>query len=721
VDPRHAILFEPLVIGPKTLPNRFYQVPHASGFGILKPRTQAAFRGVKAAGGWGGVCVEYAPVSTDSDEVPAVAASFWDDDDAAALALTVSAIHAHGSLAGLELFHGGSASVNGESRAVRVAPSQVASQVQFGGLAKEMTRDDISRVQRDWVTAAQRARDVGFDIVYVYGAHGYLMTQFLSPHTNRRTDGYGGSLDNRARFWLETLTAVRDAVGDDCAIATRIGVHGRDGLPGIEIDDMLQALALADPLVDLFDVNVGSWPEDSGTSRYYPEGHERPWTDQVRAVTTKPVVGVGRYTNPDLMADIVRSGSLDLIGAARPAIADPYLPRKIAEGRLDEIRECTGSNICILREEGFDHVGCVQNATAGEEYRRGWHPEEYPRATNADRPVLIVGAGPAGMECAVVLGKRGFAAVHLVEAGDEIGGRLRWTRRLPTLGDWGRITDWRAIQLAKLTNVEVITGRRLSAADVLDYGAEIVVVATGSTWRGDGCQPEHVGPIVGADSSLAHVLTPEQVSEGKRPPGQRVVVYDTDGYVVGPGVAELLVREGFEVDLVTTHAVVSPVSDGTLEGNLLRRHLHGAGIVAHRGVTITEVGADAVTGVDEFDQPWSLATDAVVLVTLQESRDELFRALVDHADDLAVAGIEAVYRIGDAVAPRMISEAVFDGHRLAREIDSPDPTVPLPFLRERPPTQSQPQPQPQPQQQPHHPVDLGLDVQVDHSGSTSSP
>ena len=222
----------------------------------------------------------------------------------------------------------------------------------------------------------------------------------------------------------------------------------------------------------------------------------------------------------------------------------------------------------------------MQNATAGEEYRRGWHPEQFPPAADADRPVLIVGAGPAGMECAVVLAKRGFSAIHLVEAEPEIGGRLRWTRRLPTLGDWGRITDWRAVQLARLPGVEVITGRRLRAADVLEYGAELVVIATGSSWREDGTQPGYPGPMPGADPSLPHVLTPEQVCDGQRPPGRRVVVYDTDGYYVAPGVAELLAADGYEVTVVTTFAELSPVSDETLEGEMLRAHLHQAGIRA---------------------------------------------------------------------------------------------------------------------------------------------
>ncbi len=684
MDDRHAILFEPVTIGPKTLPNRFYQVPHASGFGSGKPRTQAAFRAVKAEGGWGGVCVEYAPVSRDSDEVPAIAADLWDARDARALALTADAIHEHGALAGLELFHGGGLSINGQSRAVRLAPSQLASQVQFASLAKEMTAGDIARVQREWAEAAKRARDAGFDIIYVYGAHGYLVTQFLSPVTNRRTDGYGGSVAGRGRFWLETLEAVRTAVGGDCAVATRVAVHGAAGLPGIDVDEMLELVAMADDLVDLWDVNVGSWPEDSGTSRYYPEGSQRPWTHRVREATRKPVVAVGRYSSPDLMAEVIRSGAVDLIGAARQAIADPFLPRKIAEGRLDEIRECTGSNVCILREEAFRHVGCVQNATAGEEYRRGWHPEVFSLAANTKQPVLVVGAGPAGMECAVVLGKRGFSAVHLVEAETQIGGRLRWVRQLPTLGDWGRITDWRAVQLGKLAGVEVITGRRLCAADVLGYGADLVVIATGSAWRGDGVQPGLTGRMAGADPGLAHVLTPEQVAAGKRPPGRRVVVYDTDGYYVAPGVAELLAGEGFSVSVVTTFAVLSPVSDETLEGEMLRAHAHRQGIAVQRGITLTAIDAGSVHGHDEHDGPWSADCDGIVLVTQQASDDALYTELTGDPAALARAGIRAVYRIGDAVAPRMISEAIFDGHRLAREIDRPDPDQPAPYRREHP-------------------------------------
>lgn len=345
----------------------------------------------------------------------------------------------------------------------------------------------------------------------------------------------------------------------------------------------------------------------------------------------------------------------------------------------------------------------MQNATAGEEYRRGWHPETFSPAANADLSVLVVGAGPAGTECAIVLGKRGFSAVHLVEAQEEIGGRLRWVRRLPTLGDWGRITDWRAVQLGKLPGVEVITGRRLTAADVLDYGADLVVLATGSSWRGDGVQPGQPGPISGAGAGLDHVLTPEQVAAGQRPGGPRVIVYDADGYFVAPGIAELLAAEGFSVRVVTPFPVLSPVSDDTLEGEMLRGHLHRLGVRVQRGITVTGIGArraggdaegfwaargqDAagswlVRGHDEQEEPWAAGCDGIVLVTQQASDDRLYRELTRDRAALQDAGIQAVYLIGDAVAPRMISEAVFDGHRLAGEIDQPDPARPAAYRRE---------------------------------------
>jgi dimethylamine/trimethylamine dehydrogenase len=171
--------------------------------------------------------------------------------------------------------------------------------------------------------------------------------------------------------------------------------------------------------------------------------------------------------------------------------------------------------------------------------------------------------------------------------------------------------------------------------------------------------------------------------EGKRPPGRRVVVYDAEGYFVGPGIAELLANDGYEIELVTSLDVVSPISDLTLEGPMLRQHLHEAGVTMHRGVTVLAVEPGQVSGEGEFEEPWSLETDGIVVVTQQVSRDALYRELVGDREALSTSGVEAVYRIGDCVAPRIISEAIFDGHRLAREIDREDPSTPLPHNRER--------------------------------------
>ncbi len=679
-DQKHDILFEPVRIGPKTLRNRFYQVPHCTGFGSEKPGSHARFRGVKAEGGWAAVCTEEALVSADSDYWPVVSQRIWDEDDVRNLVLMAEEAHQHGSLAGIELTHGGAHGNTRESRWPAIAPSQLASDHHTAVVPKAMEHADIHRVQADWVRAAKAVRDVEFDIVYVYGGHSYLPLQFLSPFYNRRTDSYGGSFENRARFWLETLELVREAVGDDCAIAVRLCVEAL-GPAGVELEEGLGFIRHADHLVDLWDVNVGSltdWVKDSGPSRFFEEGYQLEWTGRVREATAKPIVGVGRLTNPDRMAEIVRSGVWDLIGAARPSIADPFLPKKVEEGRYGEIRECIGCNVCISKADSGNHIGCTQNATAGEEYRRGWHPERFERAANADNDVLVVGAGPAGMECAIVLGKRGFRRVHLVDAEADTGGCMRWIPQLPGLGEWARVVNWRRIQLEQLRNVELIARTRLSAQDVLEYGAEIVVVATGARWSTDGLQVFTHEPIVGADASLPHVLTPEQIMlEGKTPPGNRVVVYDGEGYFTAIGIAEKLALDGFDVELVTCLETTAPFTDETLEGPLIRRRLHEVGVAQRRNTTVTAVEPGKAIGEDEFGEPVELAADAIVLVTQRLSDDALYHELVAAEPDFPV------YRIGDCVAPRIPAEAIFDGHRLGREIDAENPAVPLPYRRER--------------------------------------
>ena len=677
-SPNHDILFEPIAIGPKTLPNRFFQVPHCTGFGTVKPGTQAAHRAVKAEGGWGGVCTEDAPVSLDSDETPYNSAHIYDERDVDNLALMCERVHAHGSLAGIELAHAGVHTESNTTRWHAIGPSPLASDLYPGVVPREMGLDDIRRVQADIVLAARRAVAVGFDIVYAYGAHAYLPGQFLSSHYNKRTDAYGGPLRNRARFWLELIEQLRDAVGATTAVAVRIAV----GLmPGVTTEEALEFVRLADPLVDLWDVNVGSlveWSLDSGTSRYHREGYQLEWTGRVREATAKPIVGVGRLTSPDRMAEIVRSGVWDIIGAARPSIADPFLPRKIEEGRYDDIRECTGSNVCIMRAVR-GHLGCVQNPTAGEEYRRGWHPERVPELDDRRSTYLVIGGGPAGMECAMTLGRRKAHAVHLVDAAEALGGSVRWISRLPDLGEWGRVVNHRQIQLDRLRNVEVFTRTRLDRDAALEYGADVVIVATGSQWAGDGRSAFNREAIPGADSALPHVLTPEQVIvDGLRPPGSAIVVYDAEGYFVGVGVAQALAREGFEVEIVTPFGTLTPLSDETLEGPEVRRSVHDDGIRVRRDSVVTAIEPGRIEVVDPFGAATTIETDAIVLCTQRAAIDGLYHELASDPEALVAAGIRSLLRIGDCVTPRSLADAVWDGHRLAREIEGPTPMLPQP-------------------------------------------
>lgn len=284
----------------------------------------------------------------------------------------------------------------------------------------------------------------------------------------------------------------------------------------------------------------------------------------------------------------------------------------------------------------------------------------------------------------MVLGKRGMNRVHLVDAAPELGGCMRQVAGYPHLGEWGRVVDYRRIQLEKLKNVEVILKMRLSAEEVLTYGAEIVVVATGARWRADGMNGPTQATIPGAERPDVH--TPEQVFEaGGAIAGEWVLVYDTDGYFTGVAMAEMLRDAGKQVTVVTPFPSLAQYMFFTGEAFRVNRQLRASGVAVVPGHVVTEIGAGMASGVEVWSpDPVSWQADAFVLVTQREPVDEVFREVSADPARLEEEGIEAVYRVGDCVAPRLIAECVFDGHRLAREIDSEDPTVPLPYLREVP-------------------------------------
>jgi dimethylamine/trimethylamine dehydrogenase len=681
-DTRYDILFEPVRIGPVTAKNRFFQVPHCNGMGHARPQGHAAMRAIKAEGGWAVVSTEEVEIHPSSDVAPYVEGRLWDDLDIPALALMTQAIHRHGALAAVELVHAGMNASNLYSREVPMAPSPIANPASHAPLqARGMGKSDIRDFRRWHRNAALRARRAGFDIVYVYAGHSLsLPMHFLQSRYNQRTDEYGGSLVNRVRLLRELIEDTKDAVGGDCAVAVRFAVEEHLGAEGIQHDgearDIVKMLA---ELPDLWDVNVSDWANDSKTSRFAQEGYQEDFIRFVKTVTTKPVVGVGRFTSPDTMVSQIRRGVLDFIGAARPSIADPFLPRKIEAGDTDDIRECIGCNICVSGDYTMTPIRCTQNPTMGEEWRKGWHPENVPPRTGDDT-FLIVGAGPTGLECARLLGRRGYT-VHIAEALESLGGRVTLESGLPGLAAWARVRDYRVNQLKRMHNVEILRGSRVTANDIIEFGATRVVLATGARWRKDGVGRANTRPITGFD--VGSVLTPDDVIEGRTCNGP-VVVFDDDHYYLGAVLAEKLQCAGTSTVLVTPADKVSAWTVNTLEQPAIHRRLVELGVQVILNQNVVAFDGSRVTLACVYTAKESaLPAASIVTVTSRLPNDALYEDLSSRQDALAAAGIVSVTSIGDCLAPGTIAAAVYAGHRYAREF-ALEPGDEVAFRRELP-------------------------------------
>lgn len=679
-DSRYDILFEPVQIGPVTAPNRFYQVPHCNGLGHLYPRAEAAQRGIKAEGGWGVVSTQEVEIHPSSEWTPFVEGRLWDEGDMKRLRLTTEAVHAHGALAAIEITHNGHASANAYSR----MPAMGVTAMLFDGFepaqAYAMTKRDIANVRKWHRRAALRAREIGFDIIYVYAAHDLALPFHFLSRRNTRTDEYGGSLQNRARFLRELLEDTRDAVGGTCAVALRFAVdeckgeHGiRAQVEGREVVEMLAELP------DLWDVNISDWSNDSATARFAEEGWQLPYVSFVKKVTAKPVVGVGRFTSPDAMLAHIKNGVLDFIGAARPSIADPFLPEKIKQGRPQDIRECIGCNICVSGDMTSRPIRCTQNPTIGEEYRRNWHPEKIPPARAAGG-VFIVGGGVAGLEAALSLARRGVR-VLLAEAESEFGGRAVRESKLPGLATWRRVAEYRLGQLQNMRTVEMFAHSKLSAEQAVEFAAESncahIVAACGSLWTRDAAGRAQLQPPP-ADESIA-IVTPDDIMRGEMPPRGAVLIYDDDHYYMGGVLAELLAAAGNEVTLVTPAAEVSAWTRNTLEQTHIERRLrerkvriierHRLARIANARIELQHVNGGGAQCVE---------AQSAVMVTARRARDEIFFAMEKRA---AESGI-AVARIGDCLAPGTIAAAVYAGHVYAREFGESADAGAVPFRRE---------------------------------------
>ncbi|KIC23544.1 MULTISPECIES: oxidoreductase [unclassified Leisingera] len=680
-DPRYDILFEPMKIGPLTAKNRFYQVPHCNGGGYRDPSAAAAMRGIKAEGGWGVIFTEQCEMHHTSEITPFIELRLWEDKDIPQLRKMSERMKTHGALAGIQLAYSGINGPNLYSKEVPLAPSALPIRTFTNDpvQARALDKQDIKDLRRWFVNAAKRSKEAGFDLICLYGAHGFgIFQHFLSRATNQRSDEYGGSLENRARFSQEVIADMRDAVGDTMAITLRVSLDETIGELGFSNAEVRDYIEMNKDLPDLWDLAQGTWEDCSGPSRFKEEAAQEQLVRGIHELTDKPIVGVGRFTSPDVMAKMVKSGTLDFIGCARPSIADPFLPKKIEEGRIEDIRECIGCNICITGDMTMSISRCTQNPTFMEEWRKGWHPEKMNTKGDSSN-VLVVGSGPAGLEAAWALCRRGYD-VAVAEAKDVIGGRVTRERTLPGLNAWGRVVDYRDYQLSQRPNVEIYRESPLDADSILEFGFENICIATGSTWRRDGVSRQHVVPMPIAEG--AKVYTPDDLMDGTIPEG-RVVVYDDDHYYMGGVLAELLASKGAQVTLVTPSAFVSDWTNNTLEQVAIHPRLVEAGveIVLNRGLTEIHAG-HVVSNCTYTDRTWNIEADAVVMVASRTGNDSLFEELRAREAEWADAGIKSVKIIGDASAPGPIAWATYAGHRYARELDGPDIGDALPFRRE---------------------------------------
>ncbi|MBE0553100.1 MAG: FAD-dependent oxidoreductase [Rhodobacteraceae bacterium] len=663
-NPRHDVLFESVRIGPKVAKNRFFQVPHASGMTNAAPHVRAAFRGMKAEGGWAVVSTGACSVHSSSDDSPFPNATLWDRSDIAAHAVMTQAVHDHGALAAVELWHGGAATVNRTTREAPLSPSGMpwlATHVGFMSAARPRIMDagDIRDLIRWHAEAAVKAEEAGFDILYVYAGMGYLPYQFLLSDYNQRSDAYGGSVRNRVRLVDELIDAVRNAVKGRCAVALRVSMQELRARPSeVAESEAHEVMGYLKDAPDLFDVKMDYSAYDCAPSRFVPEGSHEPVVDFMKQITDKPVVGVGRFTTPETMVGMIRRGVLDLIGGARPSIADPFLPQKIAEGREDDIRECIGCNICISSWHDGVWVRCTQNPTAGEEWRRGWHPEIL-RKDGAGQ-VLVIGGGPSGLEAALTAARRGYQ-VALADSARDFGGRLRWESRLPGLNQWFRVVDYRLGQLRKMANVTLYPESPLTAGDAAGFGADHVIVATGARWLPNLCRDSEIpGPALDAP----RVYTPDDIAAGTLPEGP-VAVFDADNYYMGTAIAEALADKGLAVTHITTAGAAQAWGFMTNEQTHVHRALLRKGVATRTLEIVTGFDGETLDLAQIFSGAASrIAARSLVVVGTRIGGSALY-------DDLRARGLR-VHLTGDANAPGAIAHAVYQGHKTARSLDAED-------------------------------------------------
>lgn len=640
-------LFSPIKINSLTLRNRVVLAPHTTGFaapgGYLTER-EAAYQAARASGGVALTVLGTNVVHRSSTIDYGVLGNF-DDSYIAGYRLVSDAVHAYGAKIFAQLNHQGSTAVRKDAPPFLSAPSPVASFF-HNEIPQQMERALIQEIVRAFGAAAERCKRGGIDGVLIHAAHGYLLNQFLSPLTNRRTDEYGGSPENRMRALLETLTAVRAAVGAAYPIGVRLSVD--EYVPGgLTLDDSLETCKTLDAggLVDYLDISTGVAYDLYSEARHYP-GMEFPpmsWVDLAAAVKRAvkiPVACAGRISTPEDAQALIQSGKMDLVQMARAIIADPEWVNKARDNRVNEIRPCMYiSSGCLGHLHRGLGISCVQNPTVGRE-------REFSNRARAEilKRVLVIGGGPAGMQAAVTAAQRGHSVV-LTERNAYLGGQARIAANAPGRSEIRSALAFLEFEL-KQNGVKVLLNQPQEPfdADLIAENFDVVIVATGS-------EP---APLELERADVARMFSAREVLEHQVELRGRIVVVDGLGRIAAPGAAQFLAMRGCKVFIATRGYAVGAQIDSTTRP-VIEKSLRELNVTVLPGKAVVRFENDAVTLRDCFTGEHSALSEisAIVYDMGGRANDALYHQMV-------AAGLSTV-RIGDCVAPRGMEEAWREG------------------------------------------------------------
>lgn len=642
----YPFLFSPTTIKNLTLANRVVMPPMGTNLGnddgTVSP-ANVAYLKRRAKGRPGLIITEITAVHPSGIVTPNQLGAY-DDRFIPGLKLLADVVHQAGGKIAMQIHHAGRESVFLLSEGKALAPSAVPSIV-YRRTPKEMTREDIQEIITAFGAAAARAREAGYDAVEIHAAHGYLLTQFLSALSNRRTDEYGGvTLKERARFVLEVIAEVRRRVGPDFPVSIRVSAeeHIRGGYTIEEMQDLAPDLVRAG--ADIIHASIGTHGSPGAITQATPEyapGFNAPLARKIKEKVSVPVIAVGRFNHPEQAEAVLARGDADLIAFGRQFLADPDFLIKAKEGRSADIRRCIACNQgCIEREMlGEGNIRCSINPETGQELI-------YPQGPAAEpKSVWIVGGGPAGLTAAYEAARLGHR-VTLFEQETELGGQIRFARIPPYKGVYGEWIEWQAEQVRK-AKVEIRLQTPVTRALLETHRPQKVILATGG---------EKIIPAV-EGINLPHVTDAWQILSGAVAPKDHILV--VGGGLIGMETADFLTERKKEVTLVEM-LERSPVRKITSHGFMLHQRLQEKNCRLLFGTTLRAVREGSVE-IERQGVRQSLAPiDQVVLAVGLKPRNALQAVLTELNIPFTV--------VGDARQPRRIFEAVEEGAQAAWEL-----------------------------------------------------